>query len=104
MKNKILVLTVLFIAVLAINNNQALAQDLTPKKNETTGKWGYVNKQGKIVIPYKYEIAAEFSEGLAAVAINTKGGYIDQTGKTVIPFKYEGMLQFHNGFAIVIIY
>lgn len=34
------------------------------KKN---GQWGYIDTDGKVVIPFQYDIAAPFSEGLALV-------------------------------------
>ena len=38
-------------------------------------KWGFVNKEGKEVIPCMYDYAGSFSEGLAAVGKNEKYGY-----------------------------
>ena len=67
-------------------------------------KTGFVNAQGKLVIPTIYEsmntvddspekLVPAFAEGVAAVNKNmptgTKYGYIDKTGKTVIDFNYE---------------
>ena len=53
-----------------------------------TGKWGYIDKTGKIVIQPQFSQAGTFSEGLATVAIEngTKKNYvmIDKTGKIVI--------------------
>ena len=37
---------------------------------DKTGKWGYVNKDGKIVVEPKYEQAKSFSNGLGAVCLN----------------------------------
>lgn len=54
------------------------------------GKIGFINTLGELVIPYEYDFARGFSDGLVLVQ-NSKGmyGYIDKTGKTVIPFKYK---------------
>ena len=53
-----------------------------------TGKWGYIDKTGKIVIHPQFSQAGTFSEGLATVAIEngTKKNYvmIDKKGKIVI--------------------
>lgn len=57
-------------------------------------KWGYMNKQGKVVIPGKYSTAADFSEGLAFVCRNGYSGFINKKGQVVIPFK------FHNDFYV----
>lgn len=54
------------------------------------GKYGYIDRSGKLVIPVLYSIAHEFSEGLAMVAFeNKKYGFIDKSGKIIIPFKYD---------------
>jgi hypothetical protein len=44
---------------------------------------GYVNRDGKIVIPAKFEAAWEFSKGLARVRIEGKEGYINHEGDYV---------------------
>ena len=70
-----------------------------PKANK--GKWGYVNQAGKRVIPFSYEKAEQFSEGLAAVQLNRKWGFIDQAGKVVIPLIYDNASEFYKGTALV---
>ncbi len=47
---------------------------------QLNGKWGFINKEGKEVIPCKYDVAFEFNEGLALVQLNGKFGYIDING------------------------
>ncbi len=49
------------------------------------GKWGFVDKTGKEVIPLMYEDATKFSEGVASVKLNGKWGVIDASGQEVIP-------------------
>ena len=44
------------------------------------GRWGFINKTGKIVIPLKYSGAADFSDGLACVVVGGKCGYITPRG------------------------
>ena len=39
-----------------------------------------------IVIPYTYEDARDFHEGLAAVKSRDRWGYIDYLGRIAIPF------------------
>ena len=48
------------------------------------GKYGFIDKTGREVIPCKYEAAGEFSEGLAAVKLNGKYGFIDKKGKPLL--------------------
>ncbi|MBE6214654.1 MAG: WG repeat-containing protein [Bacteroidales bacterium] len=52
------------------------------------GKYGFV-QNGNVVIPYIYEYASDFNDGLAVVCKSSKFGFIDRTGQTVIPFEYK---------------
>jgi hypothetical protein len=47
------------------------------------GRWGYVDKTGKLVIPARFRGAHNFSNGLALVIVGDRVGYIDKTGKYV---------------------
>lgn len=63
-------------------------------KNES----GYINKQGKMLIPLKDKAGNGFSEGLAPV--NTKEfklGFINTKGEQIIDFKYDDALPFSEG-------
>ena len=55
------------------------------------GKYGYVDKTGKVVIPFKYDDAGEFHNGIALVYI--KDGYtlIDKTGKIILGKRYASI-------------
>ena len=53
------------------------------------GKYGYVDKNGKTIIPPKYDGANDFSEGLASVLSDGKWGFINRNGETVVPFTYS---------------
>jgi WG containing repeat len=73
-------------------------------------KWGFIDKTGKLVIPFAHEMAGGyeseigFSEGLCP----TKKGYIDTTGKLVISFPKNGELAeaslFKNGVATFVLF
>lgn len=67
------------------------------------GKWGYIDKAGKVIITLQYYSAQDFSEGLAAVRKEGLYGYIDQSGKFVIGEKYDYAEPFHRGIARVYI-
>lgn len=56
------------------------------------GAVGIIDAAGKEIVPPKYDNAAPFSEGLAAVVRDKKWGFVDRTGKVVIPLKYESCL------------
>ncbi len=49
-------------------------------------KNGFVDKNNKVIIPFKYENVFDFSEGLAPVKLNGKWGYIDKKDNVVISF------------------
>ena len=52
------------------------------KKNN---KWGFIDKNGKLVIPLKYDDVDYFRpNGLCAVTIKGKSGFIDKFGKETI--------------------
>ena len=72
---------------------QYFSSGLLPYRHN--GKWGYIDSNGKTVIPYQWDYADEFSEGLAMVfngALNKYGkpdkgvyGVINTTGGYIIP-------------------
>jgi uncharacterized protein (TIGR02145 family) len=61
--------------------------------------WGYVDEVGILKIPFKYTIATDFKEGLAAInECNGCGlGFIDINGRVIIPLKYEEVNLSYNG-------
>ena len=69
---------------------------------DNTGKRGYIDKSGNLVIPCKWKNAWNFTEGMARVTDeNNKHGYIDKTGKVVIPYTYQSVEDFSDGHAWV---
>ena len=58
---------------------------------------GFLNKQGKTVIPFVYKRAKDFSEGLAAVKTSQKWGFVDKEGNNVIPCQYDTVASFKEG-------
>ena len=83
-----------------------------PMKKRTCGdlwpvvkdkKCGYIDKTGRLIIPFKFDGADNFSEGLAAVRIKEKTGYIDATGKFVISPPSLSGFPFSDGMALVVI-
>jgi Caspase domain/WG containing repeat len=47
------------------------------------GKWGFINPNGMVVIPFDYDQVTRFSEGFAAVQQNGHWHYINKAGYTV---------------------
>jgi len=83
----------------------SFSEGLAAVKQDTVNGYGYIDSNGKEIIPQKYNDALPFSEGLAAVNKGQKGyfiwGYIDKTGKEVTPFIYLWAYSFNNGLARV---
>lgn len=61
---------------------------LATKKND---KWGYVNTDGRLRIPYQFDIACHFTDGPAPVLVDKKWGLIDTQGRYVVEPTYDSM-------------
>ena len=48
------------------------------------GKWGYIDRTGRLVVSPRFDEASRFSEGLAPVRLGRQLGYADETGKVVL--------------------
>ncbi len=57
-------------------------------------KWGYADKNKKIVIPVKYDYAGVFRNGRAMVRLNKMEGYLDKKGNEIIGIKYTLAMEF----------
>jgi hypothetical protein len=64
-------------------------------------KWGYVDKNGVIVITPQFDYAGQFSDELALVQQNGMYGYIDRIGRLVIALQYKYASSFSEGLAVV---
>lgn len=83
----------------------------TPVQDGHTGKWGYANAKGEVIISGKYDLAEDFREGFAKVYIGElihdsypdggKFGFINTAGEEVVPCKYDYVRDFQEGLAIV---
>ncbi|MCS7077471.1 MAG: WG repeat-containing protein [Bacteroidia bacterium] len=54
---------------------------------KSQGKWGFLNKQGQIIISAQYDTVLYFTEGLACVKQNQQWGCINASHQVVIPFR-----------------
>lgn len=74
-----------------------------PAKVKKSGKWGFLNETGHVIIPFNYTSTRGFgwNESLAPVSIGNKYGYINKKGEIEIPIKYDFADEFHNGLAAV---
>ena len=58
------------------------AEGLQPVRN-AANKWGYINLDGEVVIPFAYDFAWDFDGALAYVRLGDQVDYIDQVGNAV---------------------
>jgi len=70
-------------------------------KVKISGKWGFIDKTGKVIIKPKYDDASDFSEGLAKVNLGGKWGYIDKMSNIVILPIFDYIEHFSEERAIV---
>ena len=71
------------------------------------GKWGFMNKAGRLVVPPKWDGVMDFHEGLARVKIydsarHSRTGFIDTNGLIAIPLQWDDAISFSEGLAMVI--
>lgn len=62
---------------------------------------GFIDWEGKVVIPPEYDTVWDFSEGFARVEKNDKMGFIDKTGKEITSLQYDNAAPFSEGLAAV---
>jgi WG containing repeat len=65
------------------------------------GKWGHIDRQGKIRIAPRFDAAGNFHEGAARVKVGRDFGFIDVLGKYVIAPRFRYADDFSNGLALV---
>lgn len=108
------VLCVLLCVLMLVPTNTVPAQAATssstaalyPYYNSSTGKYGYINKSGKVVVKAKYDEAYDFSDGYAIVGKKDSYGdmaygFINAKGKVVVKLKYSEVRNFSEGYAAV---
>ena len=65
------------------------------------GKFGFMDKGGRIAIEPIFSAASNFSEGLASVCLRGKCGFIDKLGKFVIAPRFTDASSYSEGLARV---
>lgn len=84
------------------NSNRSKAiTELTHIPYRKGDKWGFVDKNKKIVIEPKYDSVEPFQNGRAIVKINYKYGLIDESGKEITSVKYGTFFNFSDELAFV---
>jgi hypothetical protein len=64
-------------------------------------QWGFIDKDGVVRIPARFEWVEPFEGMLALVGLDEKVGTIDKTGRQVIPCSYDEILLYPDGTAMV---
>jgi hypothetical protein len=68
---------------------------------EKDGKSGFIDQTGKVAIPFQFDKANSFHEGLALVIIKGKKSFIDPTGRILFPANYDVIRDFAEGLCAV---
>ena len=89
-----------------LRNIGSLHDGLATYYDDRTSMYGYINKEGKIVIPAQYDYAEDFSEGLAIVRTNIDGAskhiFIDTKGNQAFDKHFTKCPQpFFMGYSLV---
>jgi len=66
-----------------------IREGLALYQDEKSHLWGYLDLNGKVVIPARFENAGLFYDGLAVVVEKEKIGFIDHNGTLVIPYQFQ---------------
>ncbi len=78
-----------------------LSKGLVRVQDRFTGRYGFINIKGELIIPCIYNVADNFSsDGLCTVLLGSKFGCINTKGEIVIPFIYDSLSKFENGYII----
>lgn len=87
---------------------ESISEGMVPVMSKS-GKWGFVNTDGKEVIAPQYDYTNGhfggvygFSQGLAGMKKGDKWGYITKSGKVAVPFVYDEIRPFSEGIAGVL--
>lgn len=93
----------LFIVLLAISlsvNAQVLPTNFLHHV-EYNGKHGFISMNDSLFVPFIYDSAFDFHEGMAGVMKDGKWGFIDEGGNVVIEIKYTSVQSFSEGLSAV---
>ncbi|MGE0079440.1 MAG: WG repeat-containing protein [Bacteroidales bacterium] len=80
----------------------SVAQDLKPKKDKATKKYGYIDKKTEewIVKP-EYDDADKIRDGFGVIYLKKKQGLINEKGEVLVTPQYDDIDKFRDGVAIV---
>lgn len=91
----------MFMALCLLMISSAFAQNLKPKKDKDSKKYGYINKAEEWVIKPTYDDADKFIDGLAKVKVRKLFGLINEEGQISLEPLFDDIDKFKNGFAFI---
>src|SRR5436190_4402594 len=68
---------------------------------EKDGRSGFIDNTGKVVIPFQFDKAYSFNEGLALVIVGDKKSFIDTSGRILFEARYDVIRDFSEGLCAV---
>lgn len=74
------------------NNFQNDPEDCNLIAVKFKGKWGYIDQNENVVIPFVYDRAFAFHKGIGQVELNEKIGFIDMKNKLIVPFEFDRVI------------
>jgi WG containing repeat len=75
---------------------------VTPLKSPSvSGKFGFINAKGEVVIDFRFDSAEPFSEGLAAACVDKTCGHINREGLWAIEPRFDHTGSFSGGLAVI---
>lgn len=84
-------------AASTLGDKFAFNDNLAAVKNN--GKWGYIDRNGKVAIPFEFDGATLYNNGRAFVKKDGLWGVVDGKGAMITPFMYEDAGMFVDGLA-----
>ncbi|MEP3278639.1 MAG: WG repeat-containing protein [Stappiaceae bacterium] len=68
---------------------------------QINGRYGFIDRNGMVVIQPKFELSGGFKHGLAEVIVNRKAGLIDQNGSFVLEPKFARAVVITKDFFLI---
>lgn len=68
-----------------------------------SGKWGFIDRNERAVIPIAYDYVTEMQDGLIWTNIHGKWALIDKTGKRLTPRIYDKVIDCHDSLSTVML-
>lgn len=73
---------------------------LCPVQDPKSGKWGYINNKGEVVIPYKFDSASVFQDRVAECMMGDDFLWVDQIGTLAEKSRLQSNQLFSEGVAL----